>query len=241
MALVTAIALVSASQIPGVGAPTNGPAPVVVAVKLFAVESIPAVAPGWPMDRSAVSVSTSAVITVPFTPSSKMLPVVAVKVTSPAVVPAFTVATVISPVAAVMLMSLASVSVVETTLVTVVAPPVVMVIGPFAAVMLVSVTASSSSIRIAPATVLLAVMLPTAVSRSMPAAAVAFRVVAAMLLAAPLPSVMALPAFNVTVVPVINAFRFRLPPLVVRVTLPAADVIPVTPSTVSTVRALLSV
>ena len=82
---------------------------------------------------------------------STMLPVVACSVTSPAVVPAFTTPTMMLPVAAVMLMSLASLSVVDVTEVAVAVPPVVTVIEPFAAVTLVSVAAPAERNSMLPA------------------------------------------------------------------------------------------
>src|SRR5262249_21652225 len=80
------------------------------------------------------------------------------------------------PVVAVMLTSLASLSVLDTTLVAMTAPPALMVIAPLAVVRLVSVTAFASSSVMPPAPLVLAVTVTTAGGWAMPrlAAAVGF-------------------------------------------------------------------
>ena len=111
------------------------------------------VPPFVPIWFAARSVTTSPVIRVASLLSSTIAPVVAISVTSPFVVPAFTVRTVMSPALAVIAMSFASRSVVDRTSTTSVFPPVVIAIAPFCVRTSVSSTAFVSSRNTFPATV----------------------------------------------------------------------------------------
>ena len=165
-----------------------------------------------PIPLAAVSVTTSPVITVVLASSnssSRIEPVVASIVTAPSAF-ASTVLTVMSPLEAVIEMSLDALLVVEVTLVTVVLPPVVIVIGPLAVSIAVSVTPLVSARLISPAEV-------TDTSRLT-------AVVSTLVVLVPIP----LAAVSVTTSPVItvvlasNASSSRIEPVVaVKVTLPA--------------------
>ncbi|MFO0844927.1 MAG: hypothetical protein U0797_21455 [Gemmataceae bacterium] len=160
-------------QMPGVGAPENGPAPVVLASTRVTAVSIWPVAPGAPMARPAVRNSEPAVTRVVFTPSSKTDPAEAVRVAL-AVRPAATVSTVMSPAAVVRTTEFDGSSVPATTLRTRVAPPATRLMPPLAVVAL-STSRPSSSLRLMPPTpATVAVTNSTAVSRlTMPVTAVA--------------------------------------------------------------------